>query len=124
MKIVLAEREAELMQVLWEHGPSTVVEVQEHLKDDLAYTTVLTILQKLERKGYVTHKEAGRAHRFMAAIDRERAQRTAVRDLAVKLFRGSAALLLTQLVKDESLSEDDLERIRRLIVERKRGDRP
>lgn len=43
MKIVLAQREAELMQVLWEHGPSTVAEVQGHLKDELAYTTLLTV---------------------------------------------------------------------------------
>jgi predicted transcriptional regulator len=120
MKITLAEREAELMQVLWEHGPSTVGEVQERLKDALAYTTVLTILQKLERKRYVTHKEEGRSHRFMAAISREAAQRSAVRDLASRLFKGSAGLLLTQVVKDEALSDDDLMRIRRLIAERKR----
>lgn len=118
MKIVLAEREAELMQVLWEHGPSTVGEVQGRLKDTLAYTTVLTTLQKLEKKGYVAHQEEGRLHRFMAAISREAAQRSAVRDLAAKLFKGSAGLLLTQLVKDESLSEDDLKRIRRLLAAR------
>ena len=74
MKITLAERESELMQVLWEHGPSTVGEVQERLKDELAYTTVLTILQKLERKAYVRHEEEGRSHRFMSAISREAAQ--------------------------------------------------
>jgi BlaI family transcriptional regulator, penicillinase repressor len=124
MKIVLAEREAELMQALWEHGPSTVTEVQRHLKDDLAYTTVLTILQKLERKGYVRHEEEGRAHRFMAAVGRDAAQRSAVRDLAAKLFKGSTALLLTELVKDEALSEDELKRIRRLLARRQRGDRP
>ena len=124
MKIVLAEREAELMQSLWEHGPSTVTEVQRRLKDDLAYTTVLTILQKLERKGYVKHAEEGRAHRFMAAIDRDAAQRSAVRDLAIKLFKGSTALLLTELVKDESLSADDLKRIRRLLTRRHRGGQP
>jgi predicted transcriptional regulator len=120
MKITLAERESELMQVLWERGPSTVGEVQERLKDELAYTTVLTILQKLEKKGYVTHEEEGRSHRFMAAISREAAQRSAVRDLAARLFEGSAGLLLTQVVKDETLSEEDLKRIRRLLAERKR----
>jgi len=119
MKITLAEREAELMQVLWEHGPSTVGEVQGRLKDELAYTTVLTILQKLEKKGYVTHEAEGRSHRFMAAINREAAQKSAVRDLAAKLFKGSAGLLLTQVVKDETLSEEDLKRIRRLLAERK-----
>jgi predicted transcriptional regulator len=120
VKITLAEREAELMQALWEHGPSTVGEVQERLKDDLAYTTVLTILQKLEKKGYVGHEEEGRLHRFMAAISREAAQRSAVRDLAAKLFKGSAGLLLTQVVQDESLSDEDLKRIRRLLSERGR----
>lgn len=120
MKITLAAREAELMQVLWEHGPSTVGEVQERLKDDLAYTTVLTILQKLQKKGYVTHEEVGRSHRFMAVISRGAAQRSAVRDLAAKLFKGSAGLLLTQVVKDETLSEEDIKRIRRLLSERKR----
>lgn len=63
MKIVLAERDAQLMQVQWEHGASTVAEVQAHLKDQLAYTTVLTMPQKLEKKGYVSHpmrKKGGR----------------------------------------------------------------
>lgn len=123
MKIVLAEREAELMQVLWEHGPSTVAEVQARVKDELAYTTVLTMLQKLEKKGYVSHEEEGRAHRFKAAIDQSKAQRSAVRDLAARLFKGSAALLLAQVVSDENLSDEDLKRIRRLIDARKRGDK-
>ena len=121
MKITLAERESELMQVLWEHGPSTVGEVQERLKDELAYTTVLTILQKLEKKGYVGHEEEGRLHRFTAAISREAAQRSAVRNLAARLFKGSAALLLTQVITNENLSEEDLKRIRRLIDARQRG---
>ena len=56
----------------------------------------------------------------MAAISREAAQRSAVRDLATKLFKGSAGLLLTQVVKDEPLSEEDLKRIQRLLAERKR----
>jgi predicted transcriptional regulator len=124
MKITLAERESELMQVLWERGPSTVGEVQERLKDQLAYTTVLTILQKLEKKGYVRHEEQGRLHRFMAAISREAARRSAVRNLAARLFKGSAALLLTQVISDENLSEEDLKRIRRLVDSRKRGDKP
>jgi BlaI family transcriptional regulator, penicillinase repressor len=123
VKIVLAEREAELMQVLWEHGPSTVAEVQAQLTDELAYTSVLTMLQKLEKKGYVSHEEEGRAHRFKAAIDRGKAQRSAVRDLAARLFKGSTALLLAQVVSDEKLSEEDLQRIQRLIDARKRGDK-
>jgi predicted transcriptional regulator len=120
MKIVLADREAEIMEVLWTRGPSTVTEVRDHLKDDLAYTTVLTILRNLEAKDYVGHDEEGRAHRYSPLILREAAQRSALRDLAMKLFNGSSALLLTQLVRDEDLSAEDLERIRRLLARRSR----
>jgi predicted transcriptional regulator len=118
MKIVLADREAEIMEVLWAHGPSTVAEVREHLPDALAYTTVLTILRNLEAKGYVGHDEDGRAHRYLPRIQREAAQRSALRDLATKLFNGSSALLLTQLVRDEDLTEEDIRRIRRLLAVR------
>lgn len=122
MKIVLAEREAEIMEVLWMQGPSTVAEVRERLKDELAYTTVLTVLRNLESKGYVGHDEDGRAHRYSARILREAAQRSALRDLATKLFNGSSALLLTELVRDENLTEEEIKRIQRLLNGRaKRG---
>lgn len=121
MKIVLADREAEIMEVLWTRGPSTVAEVRNHLKDDLAYTTVLTILRNLEAKGYLGHDEEGRAHRYLPLILREAAQRSALRDLATKFFNGSSASLMTQLVRDEDLTKEDLERIRRLLARRARG---
>ncbi len=122
MRIVLAEREAELMEVLWEHGPSTVSEVRERLKDKLAYTTVLTFLRNLEAKAYVRHDEEGRAHRFRAVVAREAAQRCALRDLSAKLFNGSTALLLTHLVSDQKLSEEEIRRLRRLLREKSRKD--
>ena len=59
MDIALTDREADVMQILWERGPSVVAEVRDHLADELAYTTVLTILRTLEAKGYVAHEEEG-----------------------------------------------------------------
>ena len=115
MRIVLTGREADLMGVLWESGPSTVAEVRERLTDDLAYTTVLTILRTLESKGYVAHEEEGRAHRYVPRIARDDARRSALRDLSRKLFKGSASLLLTHLVADEKLSAAELRRIRALL---------
>jgi predicted transcriptional regulator len=115
MHIVLAEREAELMAVLWEHGPSTVTEVRDRVGDELAYTTVLTMLRKLEAKGYVAHQEHGRAHRFSATIAPEAARHSALRDLVRKMFKGSTELLLTHAVADERLTEEQLRRIRRLL---------
>ncbi len=124
MRIVLAEREAELMEVLWERGPSTVAEVQESLEDTLAYTTVLTVLRKLEAKGYVRHEEEGRAHRFEAAVARDAARRSAVRDLARKLFKGSTELLLSHAVADQELTPEQVRRIGVLLRRVSKQDKP
>jgi len=71
---------------------------RERIADDLAYTTVLTILRTLEQKGYLSHAEDGRAHRYKPLVKREVAGRTALRRLVDKVFDGSPELLLTQLV--------------------------
>jgi BlaI family transcriptional regulator, penicillinase repressor len=123
MHIVLADREADLMEVLWEHGASTVAEVREKLKAELAYTTVLTILRNLEGKGYVGHEEEGRAHRYRALVPRDAARRSALRDLSAKLFQGSTDLLLTHLVTDQNLTDEQVRRIRRLLNQRGKRDK-
>ena len=61
MPIAFTDRELDVMAVLWERGPSTAGEVREHLEDDLAYNTVLSMLRILEEKGHVGHTEEGRA---------------------------------------------------------------
>jgi predicted transcriptional regulator len=123
MRIVLAEREADLMEVLWEYGPSTVAEVREKLHDKLAYTTVLTILRNLEAKGYVGHEEEGRTYRYLPRVTRDAARRSALRDLSEKLFKGSTALLLTHLVCDQNLTDEEARRIRHLLNQRVKGNR-
>jgi BlaI family penicillinase repressor len=118
MQIVLADREAELMEILWERGPSTVEEVRKALGVELAYNTVLTILRTLESKGYVGHKEEGRSHRYRPLVAREAARRSAVRHLAEKFFKGSAELLMASLVTDTKLSDEQAKRIRVLLDSR------
>ena len=120
MEIVLADREAELMEVLWDYGPSTVAEVKERVPDELAYTTVLTILRTLEAKGYVTHDSEGKAHRYSALIERDAARRSALTAMAEKFFKGSTAVLLTHLVADEKLKPEELRRLRALLAKRGR----
>lgn len=120
MDIVLADREAELMEVLWDYGPSTVAEVKERVPDELAYTTVLTILRTLETKGYVTHGAEGKAHRYSALIERDAARRSALTAMAEKFFKGSTAVLLTHLVADEKLKPEDVRRLRALLAKRGR----
>lgn len=124
MSVTLSNREAEIMAVLWGQGPSTVAEVKDKLSDELAYTTVLTILRNLEAKGYVGHQAEGRAHRYAARIKQKSARKSAIRDLAGKLFQGSADLLLTQLVADRKLSEDQVRRIREILEEKPVKEKP
>jgi predicted transcriptional regulator len=121
VQINLSDREAELMDVLWEQGPSTVTEVQAHVSDQLAYTTVLTILRNLEAKGYVRHDAQGRAHRYAPIIEREAARRSALAHLAGKLFKGSEQLLLTHLVSDRKLSDAEVRSVRKLLSQRRKG---
>lgn len=115
MKIALTDREADVMQVLWNAGPSLVVEVREALKDQLAYNTVLTVLRTLEAKGYVGHEEEGRGHRYFASVKQQLARKSALRHLTDKLFNGSSELLFAQLVSDKKLSADQIQRMRKLL---------
>jgi predicted transcriptional regulator len=116
-EIHLTDREADVMQVLWEHGPSVVNEVKERLRDDLAYTTVLTILRTLEQKGYVKHEEEGRVHRYFATVKEEAARKSALQHLTGKLFKGSTELLFTHLVADRKLSKEQIQRMRDLLAQ-------
>jgi len=122
--IAFTDRELDVMNVLWDVGPATVAEVRERIADDLAYTTVLTILRTLEQKGYVSHTEDGRAHRYKPLVKREVAGRTALRRLVDKVFDGSPELLLTQLVSDKNLSDEELRRLRKLLADRLREKQP
>lgn len=115
MEIFFTDREADIMAVLWRRGPSTVAEVREALHDELAYTTVLTMLRTLQGKGYVGYEEEGRTHRYYAAVEQQAARKSALQHLALKLFDGSPELLLTHLVSAQKLDRKQLDRIRKLL---------
>lgn len=118
MEVAFTERELDVMAVLWEAGPATVAEVRERLADELAYTTVLTVLRTLEEKGYVAHVEEGKAYRYRPLVGREAAGDSALKRLVRKVFRGSPEMLLTQLVADRGLTTAELERMRQLLERR------
>ena len=116
--VVLTSREMDVMNVLWRLGSGTVSEVRKGLADDLAYTTVLTILRTLEKKGHIRHEEEGRAHRYVPIVEKEEAQEGAVRRVTRKLFSGSSELLMAHLLAEKGLSEEQLRRLRSLVDER------
>ncbi|HEX6909720.1 MAG TPA: BlaI/MecI/CopY family transcriptional regulator [Longimicrobium sp.] len=122
MEISFTERELDVMGVLWDRGGATVAEVRERLQDDLAYTTVLTVLRTLEEKGYVGHVEAGKAYRYHPLVERQAAGTSVLRRMMRKLFKDSPELLLTHLVSDRRLSDGELRRMRDLLEERLEGE--
>ena len=121
MRVTFTDRELDVMAVLWDRGSATVTEMRGRLPDDLAYTTVLTILRTLEEKGHVGHREEGKAHRYFPLVERRVAGRSALTRLIDTVFNGSPELLLTQLVSDRELTEEQLKRLRRLMDARLRG---
>ena len=118
MEITFTDRELDIMNVLWEADGATVAEVQTALHDDLAYTTVLTILRTLEEKGHVGHTEEGRAYRYHALVDRDQAGASAVRRMLRKVFGGSPELLLTHLVAERDLTAEQIEAMQKLLAEK------
>lgn len=124
MKISLTDREADIMQVLWDNGPSLVTDVRERLSDKLAYTTVLTVLRTLQAKGYVGYEEEGRGHRYFASVKQQAARKNALQHLTDKLFKGSTELLLTHLVSDQKLTPEQIASMRKLLAERTGKEKP
>ena len=120
---VLTPLELQIMQVLWDVGPSTVSAVQEKLGSDLAYTTVQTMLNVLLRKKKVKRVQDGRAFRYRPIVTRQRATGSAVEDLVERMFGGSAEALLMTLVETKGIDSKDLERMSKIVAEAERRDR-
>ncbi|HWK89440.1 MAG TPA: BlaI/MecI/CopY family transcriptional regulator [Longimicrobium sp.] len=114
----LTDRELDAMSILWRHGSGTVNEVRDRLSDELAYTTVLWVLQTLEEKGFVRHEKEGRAYRYFPTMEQEEAGGNALERIMDKVFHGSASMLLAQLVAERRLPPEELRRMRALLDER------
>lgn len=117
MDVELTPRELDLMEILWARGPSTVSEVQGALSDELAYTTVLTMLRIMEGKGYLSRTREGRADRYAPEVKRRAAEKGALGRVTERLFWGSPEELLIRLVETD-LDADQLRRMRELLDRR------
>jgi predicted transcriptional regulator len=118
----LTPLELQIMNILWDHGPATVAEVQPQLPGDLAYTTVMTMLNVLLRKKKVKRVQEGRAFRYRAIVTRRHATGSAVEDLVKRMFGGSAEALLMTLVETRNLDSKDLERLSKIVAEAERRE--
>ena len=102
-KSQLTTLELKIMQVLWRVGPSNVQGVQEGLRDELAYTTVQTVLNVLQKKGHVERVLVGRAYEYRSVETREASLGSAVHDLLGRMFDGSVEDLLMNLVRTKQV---------------------
>lgn len=120
--IYFTPRELDVMSVLWREGSGTVAEVREALGEELAYTSVLSALQLLEQKGSIRHEPEGRAYRYFPVVAPERAGKSALARVRDAIFQGSAERMFAQFVAAEDLSQEELERMRRLLSRKLRKE--
>lgn len=121
----LASLQLAIMQVLWDEGEATVGDVQQALAAErpLAYTTVATMLTKMEHKGQVTHRTRGRTHVYRPVIRREAVHRSMLSDLTNRLFRGDVTEMVAHLLDSSDVSSAELARLKALIRQKEREAR-
>jgi len=114
------------MRVLWDRGEATAQEVQSTLTEQgqsLAPTTVATVLTRLERRGLVAHRRRGRQYVYRARAGEPEIRRSMLARLTDFFFGGDPDALVSHLTAGHGLGEEDLEEVRRLIVDEERGHR-
>jgi predicted transcriptional regulator len=114
----LTEAEYRLMDILWDLGSATVADVHARLSaHPIAYTTVLSTLTILERKGYVRHTVRGKANVYRPRVERDAARRTVVANVLTTFFGGSTRALMLNLLEAERLGPEEERRLRTLLEE-------
>lgn len=122
----LTKSEQAILEVLWDRGEASVREVADELArhKPVAYTTVLTMLGVLGKKGFVTHRQEGRAFVYRAAITREQARQQALDHLLQQFFEGSPNLLAQHLVKEHGVERGELDALREKVRNARSRRRP
>ncbi len=116
--ITLTQAELRLMKILWERGESTVAEMAAAIpaEETLAYTSVLTTIRILETKGYVRHRQEGRAFLYCSCVGEMEASRSEVRHVLGRFFGNSPERLLLSMLGDEEIGPDELRRLKEAIA--------
>jgi predicted transcriptional regulator len=117
----LGDLQLRLLKVLWEQPNASVAEVHQALgsRAGLAYTTVATMLRKMEARGLVAHDTEGRRFLYRAAVTPNAVTRGMADDLLERLFEGRLADLVSHLLSTREVTQEELDELERLIAERK-----
>jgi BlaI family transcriptional regulator, penicillinase repressor len=112
----LSRRERQIMDVIYRHGKVTAAEVLAELPEPPGYSAVRAMLRLLEEKGHIRHEQDGPRYVYMPTVNRDKARRSAMRHLVRTFFDGSTEDAVAALLQnDAGISEDELERLSRLI---------
>ena len=117
----LGELQYAIMRVLWQEGEATVADVRQALESshrDRALTTVATMLSKMEKKGVVSHRTAGRVFVYRPLVQERDVHKTMVSELTNRLFGGDVTALVNHLLAEQEVNANELERLRTLIAQR------
>lgn len=118
----LGSLQSEVMDLVWAEGEATVAQLYETIgaRRRITYTTILSAVQKLERKGWLKHRTAGRAYVYYPVRDRLEVGGRTLRDLLRTAFEGDPRLLLASLLDETKLSDAELKELRKLIEDRRK----
>ena len=118
----LGELQRTVMEAVWEMGEASVHDVREVLarRKKLAYTTVLTVMQKLEKTGWLDHRSEGNRYIYVPTRSRDEAGAGSVRGFLTRVFDGDAVAMFQHLIRESKLDEDDLLELRRMINAKKK----
>jgi predicted transcriptional regulator len=121
----LSRRERQIMDVVYRLGRATAAEVKEALPDPPSYSSVRALLRVLEEKGHLRHEQDGPRYVFMPTVPRDKARRSALRQLVQTFFEGSTAQAVAALLGEPGakLTDDDLDRLSHLIDQARNEDR-
>jgi len=121
----LSDLQLAIIRVLWDKGEASATEVQLATKRSrpLAITTVSTLLARLEKKGIVSHRTAGRTFVYRARVSELDMRRKAISGVIRNLFRGNPSEVVGQILSERDVSEEDLERMRRMIQDARAAER-
>ncbi len=121
----LGSLQKKIMEILWKLKEATVNQILDEFppKKKPAYTTILTIVQRLEKMGWLVHRKEGKAYVYQAAQPREMEASRSIRRLIDRIFYGDSRLFIQHLIDEEELTETQLEELRKRIEEKKRQKR-
>ena len=116
----LGDLQHAIMSILWERAEATVADVHDALHDrGLAFTTIATMLRKMERKGVVAHRAEGRQFVYRATVTKKQVRRSMVAELVGRLFDGDAGALVAHLVAEHEIDAQELGQLRKRLAGRR-----